>query len=128
MKRIILLGIALVCLTYSFAQTKENNLNVGLHFGTQEYLGDIDNEFFTGKQRAAYGISLSKYLTPWFDVMGMVTYSKLDNGDSISSFETKFLDFNITAKMKLNNGKWIKESSFIQPYLIFWFWRWNFLG
>ena len=121
MKKIILLGIALVSFTFSNAQTKKNDLNVGVHFGTQEYRGDIDNEFFTGKQNAAFGVSFSKYLTPWFDFMGMVTYSNLDNGDSTSFFETKFLDFNIMAKMKFNNGKWLKESSLFQPYLVFGF-------
>jgi hypothetical protein len=118
MNKVLLLGIVLVSFTFSNAQTKKNDLNVGVHFGTQEYRGDIDNEFFTGKQNSAYGISLSKYITPWFDVLGMVTYSTLDNGDSTSSFETKFLDFNIMAKMKLNNGKWLKETSLIQPYLV----------
>ncbi len=117
MKKIILLGIALATFTFANAQTKAKDWNVGLHFGTQEYLGDMDDEFFTFEQHGAYGVSLSKYLTPWFDVMGMVTYSNLDSKDSLSSFEAKFLDFNLMAKMKLNNGKWLKESSFIQPYI-----------
>lgn len=111
----------IVSLTSSYAQTIDNKLNVGLHFGTQEYSGDIDNEFFTFKQNAAFGISLSKYVSPWFDVMGMVTYSKLDNGDTTSKFESKFLDFNIMAKLKFNNGKWLKQTSKVQPYFVFGF-------
>lgn len=117
MKKIILLGIAVATFTFASAQTKSKDWNVGLHFGTQEYRGDIGDEFFSFDQHGAYGVSLSKYLTPWFDAMGMVTFSNLDAADSISSFEAQFLDFNVMAKMKFNNGKWLKESSFFQPYI-----------
>lgn len=120
MKRIALLSLALFTLSVSTAQTKQHNWNVGLHFGTQEYLGDLGNEFFTFNQHGAYGLSLSKYLTPFFDVQGMVTFSNLDYNDTVTSraFKAQFLDFNIMAKFKFNNGKWLKESSFIQPYLV----------
>jgi hypothetical protein len=56
-------------------------------------------------------------LTPWFDVMEIITYSNLDSRDNKGSFEAKFFDFIIMEKMKFNNGKWLKESSIIQPYL-----------
>jgi len=121
MRKIIVLMVMIGSLTFSYAQTIDNKLNLGLHFGTQEYNGDFENEFFTGKQNIAFGVSLSKYVSPWFDVMGMITYSKLDNGDTTSSFETAFLDFKIMAKLKFNNGKWLKQTSRVQPYFIFGF-------
>ncbi|MDB9932160.1 thrombospondin type 3 repeat-containing protein [Flavobacteriales bacterium] len=119
MKKIILTALAIASLSFSNAQTKSNDWNLGLHFGTQEYLGDLGNEFFTFNQNGAVGLSVSKYLTPWFDVMGMATFSNLDFSDSVSgnSFAAQFLDFNAIAKIKFNNGKWIKEDAFIQPYL-----------
>ncbi len=117
MKKIILTAIAIASISFSNAQTKKHDWNVGLHFGTQEYSGDMGSEFFSFSEHAAYGVSLSKYLTPWWDVQGMVTFSNLDFSDSLSSFEAKFLDFNIMAKLKFNNGKWLKENSFFQPYL-----------
>ncbi|MEN8929038.1 MAG: outer membrane beta-barrel protein, partial [Flavobacteriales bacterium] len=121
MKKLLLLGLAVATFGVANAQTKNKEWNVGLHFGTQEYAGDIDNEFFTFSQEAAFGVSGSKYLTPWFDAMGMITYSTLNSGDTMSSFEAQFLDFNIMAKMKFNNGKWLKESSLVQPYVFFGF-------
>ena len=119
MKKIILTALAIASLSFSNAQTKSNDWNLGLHFGTQEYLGDLGNEFFTFNQNGAVGLSVSKYLTPWFDVMGMATFSNLDFSDSVSgnTFAAQFLDFNAIAKIKFNNGKWIKEDAFIQPYL-----------
>ena len=120
MKKIIGLAVLIALSCNSFAQTKKYDWNVGLHFGTQEYLGDLGNEFFTFSQHGAYGLSVSKYLTPFFDVQGMVTFSNLDHTDSMTgqSFEAQFLDFNIMAKFKFNNGKWLKESSKIQPYIV----------
>ena len=120
MKKIILLGAALLAMTTSNAQTKAKDWNVGLHFGTQEYLGDLGNEFFTFQQHGAYGVSVSKYLTPFFDVQGMVTLSNLDfvNEDMNKEFEARFVDFNIMAKFKINNGKWLKENSLVQPFVV----------
>lgn len=119
MKKIILSLFAIAAFGLTNAQTRTNDWNIGLHFGTQEYLGDLDNQFFTFEQHAAYGLSVSKYLTPWFDVMGMVTFSNMDFTDSLggNDFHSEFLDFNAMAKMKFNNGKWIKEDALIQPYL-----------
>ena len=117
MKRIILSAIAIATISFSNAQSKKYDWNLGLHFGTQEYAGDMGSEFFSFSEHAAYGVSLSKYLTPWWDVQGMVTFSNLDFSDSLSSFEAQFLDFNIMAKFKFNNGKWLKEDALFQPYL-----------
>lgn len=117
MKKIILSAIVLVVMNQGIAQTKKHDWNVGLHFGTQEYSGDMGNEFFSFAQHGAYGISVAKYLTPFWDMQGMITLSNMDYTDSVSSFESQFIDFNIMAKFKIANGKWLKETSFIQPYL-----------
>jgi OmpA-OmpF porin, OOP family len=117
MKKIILTALVIASISFTNAQTKSHDWNLGLQVGTQEYSGDMGNEFFSFTERVAYGISVSKYLTPCWDVQGMVTFSNLDFSDSLSSFEAKFLDFNVNAKLKINNGKWLKENSFFQPYL-----------
>jgi len=79
--------------------------------------GDKKTEFFTSIQHGAYGVSVSKYLTPFWDIQGMVTLSNTDYINSVSSFESRFIDFNVMAKFKINNGKWLKETSWFQPYL-----------
>lgn len=47
----------------------------------------------------------------------MVTLSNTDYINSVNSFESRFIDFNVMAKFKINNGKWLKETSWFQPYL-----------
>lgn len=117
MKKIILSALAFATFGLGNAQTKKHDWNVGIHFGTQEYSGDMGSEFFTFTQHGAYGVSVSKYLTPFWDIQGMITLSNMDFTDSVSSFESRFIDFNVMAKFKINNGKWLKETSWFQPYL-----------
>ena len=117
MKKILLIGLAISIFGTTNAQTEKSNLTIGLHFGTQEYNGDLGSEFFSFNQFRAYGLSVSKYLTPYWDVQGMITGNTFSPNDFSGMDKTQFLDLNIIAKFKFNNGKWLKESSKFAPYL-----------
>ena len=88
----------MVLTNQGIVQTEKHDWNVGLYFGTQEYSGDIGNEFFLFVQHGVYGISVAKYLTPFWDMPSMITLINMNYTDSIRSFETQFIYFNIMAK------------------------------
>ncbi len=116
-KTVQLLSILLLAGSISFGQNKDNKWSFGGHFGTQEYKGELANEFFGFSHHAAYGLSLSHYINPTWDVSLLGTFSNLDASDSLGSFLTKMGDINLIAKLKLNNGKILKEDSKFAPYL-----------
>jgi len=119
MRKLLLIGLAVTLFGTTNAQTEKNDWAIGLHYGTQEYSGDLGDEFLKFNHARAFGLSLSKYLTPFWDVQGMATFNTFSStGSNLMGMpETQFLDFNIMAKLKFNNGKWLKETSMIAPYL-----------
>lgn len=97
------------------AQNSNEDIAIGLQFGTIEYKGDLGNEFFkfTDGVHPSVGLNVSKYVTPSFDLMGKIRGGQIDR----NTFKNTLVDFNIMAKYKFNNGYILKEESLFAPYL-----------
>lgn len=54
----------------SFSQTKQNPWRVGIHIGSEQYNGDVENQFFNfvDHHNGFAGFSVSRYLSPHFDL------------------------------------------------------------
>lgn len=117
MKNLFTLAV-IVLLPLSFlAQSANRDVSVGLHLGTKEYAGELGNEFFSFGQHFAFGVSVSQYISPSFDVMGMVSYGQIDHADSITTFKNNLVNLNLLAKYKFANGKILKQDSKVAPFI-----------
>ena len=62
----------------SFAQNNLKQYGLGIHAGTLEYNGDRGNAFYTFKEpQLLLGISLSKYMSPSWDVEALLAGGRL---------------------------------------------------
>ncbi len=104
----------------SFAQNNLKQYGLGIHAGTLEYNGDRGNAFYTFKEpQLLLGISLSKYMSPSWDVEALLAGGRLSyTPDRLpKQFRGTLIDFNLLAKFKFNNGVFLKEDARIAPYL-----------
>ena len=103
------------------AQTEENKVAIGLHFGKTEYSGDLGNGILKFDQPFKFlgGISLSTYVSPSFDLglqanLGTFGYGKetdFANFGGLKSDAFLFLHY------KLNNGYLLSKESKLSPFL-----------
>jgi outer membrane protein OmpA-like peptidoglycan-associated protein len=117
---VLLLGIAT-----TQAQNAENKWGVGFHFGVMEYNGDYDSQFYSFTQGYAVGLSVSKYLSPSFDVMGHFFYDMSHAWDQGKAgmptwltFRGDMFNLNLLAKYKFNNGYILKETARLSPFIL----------
>ncbi|MEQ8910012.1 MAG: OmpA family protein [Vicingaceae bacterium] len=70
MKRILLIFCLFIGLTSVSAQTKQNPWSIGIHAGSEQYNGEIENQFFNffDHHNGFAGLSASRYLSPHLDV------------------------------------------------------------
>ncbi|MFD1552650.1 hypothetical protein DNU06_16545 [Putridiphycobacter roseus] len=116
MKKILLAAgiIFSTAFTTIKAQSVNNDLSIGLQFGTIEYKGDYGSEFFGfNGVHPSIGINISKYVTPSFDLMGKLKHGMVDR----NVFSNSLVDLNLAVKYKFNNGYILKEDHFFAPYL-----------
>ena len=102
------------------AQTNQKQYGLGFHVGTLEYNGDLGNAFYKfNDTQILGGISLAKYMSPSWDIEGMLAAGKLGYAPDRkpNQFRGNLIDFNLYAKFKFNNGKLLKEDALIAPYL-----------
>jgi OmpA-OmpF porin, OOP family len=119
----VLLGclFALVAVSAQ-AQTADRKFSVGVNVGIREYRGDLADDLFQGfkNPRLSGGLNFAYYLSPFFDLGLAGNYGALehaDKGDFPSYFRSDILDGSLYLKLKMNNGKLLKENAFIAPYL-----------
>lgn len=110
----------MVSLTELHGQSREKPTWLSVHFGHQEYKGDVGDEFFKFNVGAdwAGGIGVSQYLNRFLDLDFALTYGKLDYknfnlpGDpliELYQFEKNFLNINALLKFRpLRNPKRIQ--------------------
>ncbi len=86
MRNFTLLFLLSACLL-SFGQNKQNPWRIGIHIGSEQYNGDVENQFFnfTDHHNGLAGFSVSRYLSPHFDVAADLTLGDL----KISRTETR---------------------------------------
>lgn len=112
-----------------FGQTKQHPWNIGVHFGNEQWNGDIGDASYNFT-KAFYmfgGITVGRYISPSFDGVLTLNAGEIgywNNGDSILYENKKFggnfygNHYNGYAVMryKFNNGYILKENARIAPY------------
>src|SRR5699024_10328515 len=110
------------------AQTELNKTWFSIHFGHNEYDGDLGNEMleYDVKSDWSGGIGFHQYLSPSFDFDAILEYGYLDykNGpdddNSVkanNSFGTKYINANLMLRYKLANGYIFSQDATLQPFL-----------
>jgi OOP family OmpA-OmpF porin len=92
MKKLLLICSCLVLALILNAQTIDKKWNIGLHGGISQYKGDLGSDFYK-TDMAAYGvggISLSRYLTNYFDVNLSVNKGTVGYRSDSRKFQERF--------------------------------------
>ena len=123
----LLLGALLAtALPEAQAQTADRRTALSANVGLMQYKGNMGSDWWdTGRTdfRVGGGGGITRYMSPSFD-LGLYgyyeTYRFVADADKFpnASFESRtgFVDFGV--KLKLNNGKILKEDARVQPYLM----------
>ena len=117
-----LLGIAA---QQTQAQTSDRKTAIGIDVSTMQYRGNMGTDFwdlgYHKEFRVGGGGHITRYLSPSFD-LGLLgnyeTYRFSSNQQAGSNFEDRAGMIDLGLKLKLANGKILKEDAFIQPYLM----------
>jgi OmpA-OmpF porin, OOP family len=125
-KQLFLLAlVSIITFSASHAQNSENKWGVGFHFGVMEYHGELEKQFYSFTQGYAVGASLSRYLTPSFDIMGHFFYDRSHSWEDGRTgmptwmhFEADMFNLNLLMKYKFNNGYILKESAMLSPFIL----------
>src|SRR5699024_7123323 len=110
------------------AQTELNKTWFSIHFGHNEYDGDLGNEMleYDIKSDWSGGIGFHQYLSPSFDFDAILEYGYLDYKAAETedsgvpdeySFGTKYVNANLMLRYKLANGYIFSQDATIQPFL-----------
>ena len=117
----VILGMAA---PHAQAQTADRKTALSANIGLLQYNGNMGSDFWNRSGvdiEVGGGGAITRYLTPTFD-LGLLGYyetykfsSEKRAGDNFES-RTGMVDLGL--KLKLNNGKILKEDGFFQPYLM----------
>lgn len=115
--KIVMLITAGLLTASSFGQTSKNKWAVDLQIGVEEYKGELGSGFYKFGQdlNGFVGASVSRYLSPRFDVGAQITYGDMsyDNGkDAVVFFRQNMLQANLFGRFNIltEEYKW-------RPYL-----------
>ena len=117
----VMLGMAA---PHSQAQTADRKTAISANIGLLQYRGNMGNDFWNRSGvdlEVGGGGTISRYLSPSFDLALLGYYqtykfsSQVRAGDN---FEARVGMVDLGLKLKLNNGKILKEDARIQPYLM----------
>ena len=117
----VLLGIAA---PHAQAQTPDRKTALSGNVGLLQYNGNMGTDFWNRSGvdiEVGGGGAISRYLSPSFDValLGYYeTYKFSSQKRAGDNFEARVGMVDLGFKLKLNNGKILKEESRIQPYLM----------
>jgi outer membrane protein OmpA-like peptidoglycan-associated protein len=113
-----ILVVAILAVSTLSAQNADRRIGLGVHFGKNEYSGDLGNGFFDWSQPfyGFLGVSLYAYLNPSFDIG--FSGSRGDYGYSLDAQNSMFgrkTDASFRLVYKLNNGYILSETSRFAP-------------
>jgi len=106
------------------AQTADRKTAIGVNVSLEQYRGNMGTDFWdigSPKEfRVGGGGHITRYLSPSFDVSLLGNYETYRfSGDRVGdNFELRNGMVDLGLKLKLNNGKILKEDAFIQPFLM----------
>ncbi len=108
----------------SEAQTPEKKTAISGWVSSLQYYGNLGDDFWNRSGvdiEVGGGGGITRYLTPTFDigVYGNYETYKFSSHDRLGeNFESRIGMIDLGIKLKLNNGKILKEDAFVQPYLM----------
>jgi len=117
----VLLGMAA---PHSQAQTSDRKTAIGVNVSLEQYRGNMGTDFWdlgSPKEfRVGGGAHITRYLSPSFDLSLLGNYEtyRFSGNRAGDNFELRNGMVDLGLKLKLNNGKILKEDAFIQPYLM----------
>lgn len=115
------LGLFTCMANSSQAQNADNKWALSGYASVYQYKGDIGSEFYDfGEGRTGGGIGISRYLSPSFDFVLNASRARIDyfnNNARGFFFNGEMTNVFGGFKLKMNNGKILKEDARIQPYL-----------
>ncbi len=122
----IALGAALlgIAAPHSQAQTADRKTAIGANVSLEQYRGNMGSDFWDlsapKEFRVGGGGHITRYLSPTFDLSLLGNYEKYRHSGNRpgDQFELSNGMVDLGLKLKLNNGKILKEDAFIQPYLM----------
>ncbi len=106
------------------AQTADRKTALSANIGLLQYRGNMGTDFGNrsrGDLEVGGGGAITRYLSPSFDLglLGYYETFKFSNPDKAGeNFEARIGMVDLGIKLKLNNGKILKEDARIQPYLM----------
>lgn len=131
MKQLSHLVILSICLLFGLTSQGQRT-SLGIYGTATEYIGDLNNHNYTLYKfkyfKPGGGVSLQWYLNPSFNIMGKVSYDRLqfpftpnvipDRPNTYTGVDAYFIAANALLKYKFNNGYFLPENSAISPFLI----------
>ncbi|WP_306639495.1 OmpA family protein [Sanyastnella coralliicola] len=118
MKKIILFVLAILACMCMFSQNQVRDFSISVLGGVKEYAGEYGNEFYQfDRDHVAFGLSLAGYIDESWDVMGMISYGQISNGNDTSYFSNRLFNLSLLAKYKFANGYILKQDARVAPYL-----------
>jgi OmpA-OmpF porin, OOP family len=114
MKKLLLICICIALTLMIQAQTAEKKWNIGLHGGISQYKGDLGSDFYKTDMAAygIYGLSVSRFLTNYFDLNFLVTSGTVGYNRTSGNFKNNFTSATLNFRFNI-----LGPRSFIRPYL-----------
>lgn len=100
------------------AQSAEKKWGIGLYGGALQYRGEAGDEFFKFDPiRPTFGITAARYINPWIDLAADFGIGGIGYAGAVPAFSGDLYNLDFVARVKFNNGKWMKENARIAPYV-----------
>lgn len=98
-----------------FSQSKYQRGSIAFHFGTTQYQGELQNDFFRfGTINPFNGLSYTHYTSPLVDLKGSIFMGSWGyNHEKLNSFDTDVLSVTLEGKIKLRRS----DNPLWMPYL-----------
>ena len=125
MKKLLCVSFSMLLLGNSFAQTSTHRWSAAVNGNYKEYKGDLGKTLLQFRfPNFQVGGGVSRYLNSWIDLSLNANYGKFYHSPTPNIYQEQYpklnlkgINTNLTARIKFNNGKWIKEDAFLSPYL-----------
>ncbi|MGV3538857.1 MAG: OmpA family protein [Rufibacter sp.] len=111
----------------TFAQSADRPWGLSLYGSANQARTNIRNDIWDMSNSSwGGGLGINRYISPSFDATLQLNYFNLEQeattgtvfGRGLHRFEDEIGTANLGLKLKLNNGKILKEDAFLRPYLI----------
>ena len=104
------------------AQTADKKTAISISGSAFQYKGNYGSNYWDwSNNNYGPGFNITRYLSPGLDLglnLGYVELKGSQPGFQANFFSTNLATGNLALKLKLNNGKILKEDAVIQPYLL----------